>query len=84
MQHLQLATVMAEGMCLCMEGFSASPNCSSAMQFQAEQPAPAQEGATCQQYLRSSTNIIGGCGEGGGISTGCNSSPGQLALGDPA
>lgn len=26
MQHLQLATVMAAEMCLCMEGLSASPN----------------------------------------------------------
>ena len=78
MQHLQLATVMAEGMCLCMEGLSVSPNCSSAMQLQAEQPASSK-------YLRSSTNLIGGCGGGeGGISTGCDSSPGQLALGDPA
>lgn len=32
-QQLQLGTVMAEGMCLCMDGVSASPNGSCAMQL---------------------------------------------------
>lgn len=50
-QQLQLGTVMAEGKCLCMDGVSASPNGSCAMQLQAEHRAPAQEGAICHQHL---------------------------------
>lgn len=48
-----------------MDGVSASPNGSCAMQLQAEHPAPAQEGAICHQHLLSSTNTIGGCGRKG-------------------